>query len=244
MFLSERASRTAAEHANNSKDEFLATLSHELRSPLNAILAWTNVIRGGERGLFDQACEIIDRNVSTQIRLIEDLLDMSRIASGKLHIDVRPIDPISFIESALEIVMPAAAGKQIRIERAFDPNAGNVLADDVRMLQVISNLLTNAIKFAPIGGRVEIRLERVDAHIEITVADTGVGIEADFLPYVFERFRQANSTISRRHGGLGLGLSLVKQLVELHGGTVRAESAGLNLGSTFVVCLPIQRNFE
>lgn len=241
LLASERAARSVAEHASNMKDEFLATLSHELRTPLNAIVGWSQLLQRSaqkqedlERGLTS-----IERNARVQTQLIDDLLDMSRIVSGKLRLEVQRLSPVTFIEAALDTVTPAAQAKGIRIERVLDPHAGPISGDTHRLQQVIWNLLSNAVKFTPKNGKIQVILERVNSHIEITVADTGQGINPDFLPHLFERFRQGDTSISRRHGGLGLGLAIVKQLVELHGGTVRAESPGEGLGAKFVVALPL-----
>jgi PAS domain S-box-containing protein len=232
---------TEAREANRLKDEFLATVSHELRTPLTAILGWAHMLRTGQ---FDSdsaanAFETIERNARTQAQLIEDLLDVSRIITGKLRIDVRPVDPNSFIEAAVEAVRPAAEAKGVRVQKVIDTGLASVSGDPVRLQQVVWNLLANAIKFTPRGGRVQVRLERVNSHIEIAVSDTGAGIEPHFLPHVFDRFRQADGTTTRHHGGLGLGLAIVRHLVELHGGTVRAESPGEGQGSTFTVLLPV-----
>ncbi|HEY9627855.1 MAG TPA: PAS domain-containing protein [Coleofasciculaceae cyanobacterium] len=237
----ERSARTEAERVSRMKDEFLATLSHELRTPLNAILGWSQLLRRGgltaER--MTQGLNTIDRNVRIQSQLIEDLLDMSRIISGKIRLDVQRIDLPAVIEAALETVRLAAEAKEIRLQKVLDSQAGIVSGDPARLQQVVWNLLSNAIKFTPKGGRVLIVLERVESHIEISVIDTGKGIEPDFLPYVFERFRQADASITRQQGGLGLGLSIVRSLIELHGGTVRAESLGAGKGATFMVALPL-----
>ena len=236
------AARDAAETANRLKDEFLATLSHELRTPLNAILGWATILRrGGAADAEDveQGLETIERNARAQAQLIDDLLDMSRIISGKLRLDVQPVDPAAFIDAAVETVRPAAEAKDIRLQKLLDPLAGPVAGDPNRLQQVVWNLLSNAIKFTPKGGRVRVMLGRVNSHVEVVVTDSGQGISPEFLPHVFERFRQADATSTRRHGGLGLGLSIVKHLVELHGGTVRADSPGEGHGSTFTVTLPL-----
>jgi CheY-like chemotaxis protein/two-component sensor histidine kinase len=186
-----------------------------------------------------KALEIIERNARTQAQLIDDLLDVSRIITGKLRLDVRPVDPNSFIESAIEAVRPAAEAKGVHVQKIMDTGVASVSGDPVRLQQIVWNLLSNAIKFTPKGGRVQVRLERVNSHVEIAVTDTGPGITPEFLPYVFDRFRQADQRTSRQHGGLGLGLAIVRHLVELHGGTVRAESHGEGQGSTFTVLLPV-----
>jgi PAS domain S-box-containing protein len=237
----ERAARTESERVSRMKDEFLATLSHELRTPLNAILGWSQLLRKGglKPEMVEQGMNTIDRNVRMQAQLIEDLLDMNRIISGKIRLDVQRVDLVSVIEAALETVRLAAEAKEIRLQKVLDPLAGVVSGDPARLQQIVWNLVSNAIKFTPKGGRVLVILERVRSHVEISVIDTGQGIEPEFLPYVFERFRQADGSTTRRHGGLGLGLSIVRSLTELHGGTVRAESAGAGLGATFVVALPL-----
>jgi PAS domain S-box-containing protein len=231
----------AAREANRLKDEFLATVSHELRTPLTAILGWAHMLRAGqvgEKGVAEIA-ETIERNARAQSQLIDDLLDVSRIITGKMRLDVRAVEPHSFIESAIEALRPAAEAKNIRIQKVMDTGVVTVAGDPARLQQVVWNLLANAIKFTPKGGRVQVRLERINSHIEITVSDTGQGIEPEFLPLVFDRFRQADQKTTRRHGGLGLGLAIVRHLVELHGGTVHAESDGEGRGATFIVKLPI-----
>jgi PAS domain S-box-containing protein len=227
--------------ANRLKDEFLATVSHELRTPLTAILGWAHLLRTGQINEENatSALKTIERNARAQSQLIDDLLDVSRIITGKLRLDVRQIDPGAFIESAIEALRPAAEAKDVRIQKVMDTGLVSVAGDPARLQQVVWNLLSNAIKFTPRGGRVQIRLERIDSHIEIAVSDTGIGIKQEFLPHVFERFRQADQKTTRQHGGLGLGLAIVRHLVELHGGTVQAESQGEGLGATFVVNLPI-----
>jgi PAS domain S-box-containing protein len=237
----ERAARTEAERASRMKDEFLATLSHELRTPLNAILGWSQVLGGGPVDPDDlaQGLETIERNARAQTQIIEDLLDMSRIISGKVRLDVQRIDLAPVIEAALDTVRPAAAARGIRLLATLDPLARGVSGDPGRLQQVFWNLFSNAIKFTPRGGRVQILLERVNSHLEVSVIDTGEGIRPEFLPHVFDRFRQEDASTARRHGGLGLGLAIVKQLVELHGGSVRAKSAGPGQGATFVVSLPL-----
>ncbi len=241
LLESERAARTEAERMSEVKDEFLATLSHELRTPLNAILGWSQVLRSGPKDEADcmKGLETIERNARVQTQLIEDLLDMSRITSGKLRLDVQRLQPVSFTEAAVETVTPAADAKGIRLETVLDPAAGPVSGDPGRLQQVVWNLLSNAIKFTPKGGKVQILIERVNSHIEISVADTGVGIRPEFIPHLFERFRQGDASTTRQYGGLGLGLSIVKRLVELHGGTVWVTSAGEGQGTTVTVSLPI-----
>jgi PAS domain S-box-containing protein len=242
LLTSERAARSAAEQANRMTDEFLSVVSHELRTPLSAILGYSQLLQMGmvDQAEMEEAFAAIERNSQAQVQIIDDLLDMSRIISGKLRLNVQSISPAEVIEAALETVKPAADAKDVLIIKVLDPHAGPILGDFDRLQQVMWNLVSNAVKFTPKGGRVQVSLERVNSHLEISVADTGCGIRADFLPHVFERFRQSEESTTRRHGGLGLGLSIVKQLVELHGGSVRVESAGENQGSTFVVCLPLQ----
>jgi PAS domain S-box-containing protein len=230
-----------AQESSRLKDEFLATVSHELRTPLTAILGWAHMLRTGHFNdeSARRAFETVERNARAQAQLIDDLLDVSRIVTGKLRIDVRPVDPNSFIEAAVEAVRPAAEAKGVRLQKVLDTGAVSVSGDPVRLQQIVWNLLANAIKFTPRGGRVQVRLERVNSHVEVAVSDTGTGIPAGFLPHVFDRFRQADQKTTRQHGGMGLGLAIVRHLVELHGGTVRAESAGEGQGSTFTVLLPV-----
>jgi CheY-like chemotaxis protein len=230
-----------AQESNRLKDEFLANVSHELRTPLTAILGWAHMLRTGQLDLDSstKAFETIERNARSQAQLIDDLLDVSRAITGKLRLDVRPVDPNSFIESAIEAVRPAAEARGVRLQKIMDTGAVIVSGDPVRLQQVVWNLLSNAIKFTPRGGRVQVRMERVDSHVEIAVTDTGSGIPPEFLPYVFDRFRQADMGTTKKHGGLGLGLAIVRHLVELHGGTVRAESEGEGRGATFTVTLPV-----
>jgi signal transduction histidine kinase/ActR/RegA family two-component response regulator len=230
-----------AQESSRLKDEFLATISHELRTPLNAILGWAHLIRGGQldetAGL--RALETIERNARAQAQLIDDLLDVSRIITGKLRLDVRPADPNSFIEAAVEALRPAAEAKGVKVQRIIDTGLISIPGDPVRLQQVVWNMVSNAIKFTPRGGRVQVRLERVNSHIDIVVSDTGQGISPEFLPHVFDRFRQADQRTTREHGGMGLGLAIVRHLVELHGGTVKAASDGEGKGATFTVSLPV-----
>jgi PAS domain S-box-containing protein len=230
-----------AQESSRLKDEFLATVSHELRTPLTAILGWAHLLRSGllDDGSITNALETIERNARAQSQLIDDLLDVSRIITGKLRLDVRPVDPNSFIEAAVEAVKPAAEAKNVRVQKIIDTGIATVLGDPVRLQQVVWNLLSNAIKFTPKGGHVHLRLERVNSHIEIAVSDSGMGIAQEFLPFVFDRFRQADQRTTRQHGGLGLGLAIVRHLVELHGGTVQADSPGEGQGATFTVTLPL-----
>ena len=241
LLESERSARSHAERMSEMKDDFLATLSHELRTPLSAILGWSHVLRHGARGSDDlqKGLEAIERNARVQTQLIEDLLDMSRITSGKVRLDVQPVQPISFLEAAIETLRPAADAKGIRLDKVLDPLAGPISGDPNRLQQVIWNLLSNAIKFTPKDGKVQVLLERVNSHIEISVADTGIGMDHEFLEHAFDRFRQADHSTTRKYGGLGLGLSIVRHLVELHGGTVRATSDGADRGATFTVHLPV-----
>lgn len=241
LLNAERTARAEAERASRMKDEFLATLSHELRTPLNAILGWAGILRSPRCMPEDLTAglEVIERNTRVQAQLIEDLLDMSRIISGKIRLDVQRVSLPEVLDAAIEAVKPAANAKSIRIEKVLDPFAGPVSGDPARLQQVFWNLLSNAVKFTPKGGKVQVLLERVNSHLEVTVSDNGEGMTAEFLPHVFERFRQADASTTRRHGGLGLGLSIVKQLVELHGGSVRAKSGGVGKGSAFMVDLPL-----
>jgi PAS domain S-box-containing protein len=235
------ALREEAQTANRVKDEFLAVLSHELRSPLNPILGWSTILLNGEldAAKTTQALTTIQRNAKLQSELIEDLLDVSRILRGKLSLNIAPVDLAFTIQAAMETVRLAAEAKSISVEANLPTDIGLVSGDSTRLQQVIWNLLSNAVKFTPEGGRIEIQLKYVDSSAEITVSDTGQGIEPDFLPYVFDYFRQANATTTRKFGGLGLGLAIVRQLVELHGGTVRVESPGERQGATFVVRFPL-----
>jgi PAS domain S-box-containing protein len=241
LLQSERAARAEAERLSRVKDEFLATLSHELRTPLNAIQGWAEILRHPKASPedFSRGIQIIDRNVRAQTQIVNDLLDMSRIDSGQIHLEVRSMDLLDVIHGALEAARPSADAKRIRIHTLLDSRIAAVRGDPNRLQQVLWNLVSNAVKFTPAGGRIQVRLERVHSHVEIAVEDDGIGIPAEFLPFVFERFRQADAGVGRRYGGLGLGLSIVRSLVELHGGSVRAESEGPNRGSRFVVALPV-----
>ena len=240
LLRGERAARQEAERIGRMKDEFLATLSHELRTPLNAILGWTTLLQneplppGAEEGV-----EVIARNARAQKQLIEDLLDLSRIISGKIRLDVQRVELAAVIEGAYAAIRPGAEAKNLRVQLTLDPLAGPIKGDPSRLQQVVWNLLANAVKFTPKGGRIQVFLERVNSHVDITVTDTGCGISPAFLPHVFERFQQADATSTRHHGGLGIGLSIAKQLVELHGGSIWAKSPGENQGATFVVRLPV-----
>ncbi|HJY30005.1 MAG TPA: PAS domain S-box protein [Pyrinomonadaceae bacterium] len=230
-----------AEESSRLKEEFLATISHELRTPLSAILGWARMLRTGQLSPENsaKALDTIERNARAQAQLVDDLLDVSRIITGKLRMDVRPSDPNSFIDAAVEAVRPAAEAKNVRIQKVVDTAPISIPGDPVRLQQVVWNLLSNAIKFTPRGGRVQIYSQRVNSHLEIVVSDSGQGISPDFLPHVFDRFRQADQKTSRQHGGMGLGLAIVRHLVEMHGGTVRAASEGEGKGATFTVTLPI-----
>ncbi len=227
--------------ANRIKDEFLAVMSHELRTPLNSILGWAQLVRTGslDEPASTRALRTIERNTKLLAQMIEDLLDVSRIMTGKLLLDVRPIELGPVIEASLDAVRPATDAKNIRLEVSLDPSVGAVSGDPNRLQQVVWNLLSNAIKFTPNQGRVQVRLARVGTSAQITVADSGEGIGEEFLPYVFDRFRQADSTFARMHGGLGLGLAIVRHLVEMHGGSVSADSQGKGKGSTFTVSFPL-----
>ena len=241
LLIREQAARAEAERANRTKDEFLATLSHELRTPLTAILGWTHLIRGGalDEQMFARALETIERNARSQSQLIDDLLDVSRIITGKLMLDFRPVELASIIEATVDTVRPMAEAKSIRVEPQLKTSHCIVSGDPARLQQVVWNLFSNAVKFTPEGGRVEVGLMCDERHVELEVTDTGQGINADFLPYIFDRFRQADGTTTRKHGGLGLGLAIVRHLVELHGGTISAHSEGNGRGSTFTLSLPL-----
>jgi PAS domain S-box-containing protein len=230
-----------AQAANRLRDEFLATVSHELRTPLNAILGWAQLLRDGKLDAdgSSHAFEIIERNAKTQASLIEDILDVSRIITGKLRLDAEAVELVPLTEAAIDVVRPAAQAREIQLAVSLDPRVGSIRGDVNRLQQVVWNLLSNAIKFTPEGGRVMIRLERVHNNARIVVSDSGIGIDPEFLPHVFDRFRQADSAYTRKHGGLGLGLAIVRHLVEMHGGTVRAESEGEGRGATFIVTLPL-----
>jgi signal transduction histidine kinase/DNA-binding response OmpR family regulator len=241
LLMGEKEARADAEAANRLKDEFLATVSHELRTPLNSILGWAQLMRIGK--LDDEASAralaTIERNTKALAQMIDDLLDVSRIISGKLGLDVAPIGLELVVAAALDTIRPAADAKNIQLEVSLDPSVGDISGDPNRLQQVVWNLLTNAIKFTPKGGHVEVRLEPVESSARITVTDSGEGISKDFLPYIFDRFRQADSTVTRLHGGLGLGLAIVRHLVEMHGGVVSADSHGRGKGATFAVSFPI-----
>lgn len=241
LLRSEQEARKKAEEASRLKDEFLATVSHELRTPLTAVVGWSHMLRAGQLDskTAATALEAILRNARSQGQLIDDLLDVSRIIAGRLRLDVRPCHPSAFIDAALEAMRPAAEAKGVLLQKIIDTGVGAVVGDSERLQQVVWNLLSNAIKFTPKKGRVQVRLQRVNSEIEIVVSDTGSGINPEFLPYVFDRFRQADMSTTRHHGGLGLGLAIVRHLIELHGGTVQAESEGEGRGATFTVRLPL-----
>jgi signal transduction histidine kinase/ActR/RegA family two-component response regulator len=237
----ERSARAEAEAANHMKDEFLASLSHELRTPLNAILGWCQLLQTGQMSDEEtrEGLQIIERNTHIQTQLIDDLLDISRIISGKLRLDVQWANLADIVNAAVAVVMPSANAKGIRVQSLVDPQAGSVWGDPGRLQQVLWNLLTNAVKFTNKGGKVTIRLQRINSHVEISVADDGRGISPKFLPFVFDRFRQADASTTRAHGGLGLGLAIVRQLAELHGGSTRVHSEGEGRGAEFTIVLPI-----
>lgn len=241
LFEMAQQERTRAEEANRAKDLFLSILSHELRTPLNAVLGWTRLLKEGRlpEEKRDRALDTIDRNARNQVALIEDILDVSRITSGKLRLAVAPVELIQVVEAALDTLRPAAEAKGVRLQAVLDPDAGSLHGDATRLQQVVWNLVSNAVKFTPKGGRVYVRLERESSHVQVVVADTGQGIDPAFLPHIFEAFRQQDASSTRQHGGLGLGLAIVKHLVELHGGTIRAESEGPGQGSNFTVRLPV-----
>jgi signal transduction histidine kinase/DNA-binding response OmpR family regulator len=245
MLVREQAARAEAESANRTKDEFLATLSHELRTPLTAILGWSHLLRTNklDQDNTARAIETIERNARSQSQLIDDLLDVSRIITGKMHLDVRPLELVPIIEAAIDSTRPAAEAKGIKFEVSLDQKASNVSGDANRLQQVVWNLFSNAVKFTPEGGRVEVLLEPSgDTHAQITVRDTGQGINPQFLPFIFDRFRQADGSTTRKYGGLGLGLAIVRHLVELHGGTIRVHSDGADKGTTFTIVLPLRAN--
>jgi PAS domain S-box-containing protein len=242
LLESERAARTEAEHASRLKDDFLSTVSHELRTPLTAIIGWSQVLRlkvQGQDAELDRGLRAIDRNGRAQVQLVEDLLDMSRIVSGKLRLNVQPVDLREVVEAAVTSVAPSIEAGALHLQTVLSPTAGVVHGDPQRLQQVVWNLLSNAVKFTPAGGTIQVTLARVGGFAEITVADTGKGISAEFLPHVFDRFRQADASTTRQFGGLGLGLSIVKNLVDLHAGSLRVSSAGEGKGASFTVALPL-----
>ncbi len=241
LYLREQKARVEAEHLSQLKDEFLATLSHELRTPLNAMLGWSQLLLQGARdeAMLRRGLETIERNARAQSQLIEDMLDMSRLIAGKIRVEAKAVTPAEFVNAALETARPAAIGKQIHLVAEVDYDAGPVMADPARMQQVMSNLVSNAIKFTEPGGRVSVSVTHDGDEVAIDVADSGMGIDPEFLPYVFDRFRQADSSSARRHGGLGLGLAIARQLVELQGGAITVASGGVGRGATFTLHLPI-----
>ena len=246
LLTREQIARAQAETANRMKDEFLATVSHELRTPLNAIIGWCHMLNRGrlDEATVARAVQTIERSARAQAQLVEDILDVSRVITGKLRLNIGQVDVASVINAAIDSVQLAADSKSIQLEVTLDPSARHISGDYSRLQQVVWNLLSNAIKFTPSGGRIEVRLERAGPNIQISVSDMGEGIKSDFLPFIFDRFRQADGTSTRRHGGLGLGLAIVRHLVELHGGTVRADSLGEGCGATFTICLPFPHSHE
>jgi PAS domain S-box-containing protein len=237
----ESTARASAEESNRLKDEFLATVSHELRTPLTAILGWSRMLQGGslETDMATRAIETIKRNAKVQAQIIDDILDVSRIITGNLYLELHPIELPPVLESAINVVRPTAEAKGIQIEVNFEPEPAAVSGDSNRLQQVFWNLLSNAVKFTPAGGKVMVHLRHVDSKVEIEVADTGQGITSEFLPFVFDRFRQADSTSTRQHGGLGLGLAIARHLIEIHGGSIEARSHGEGQGATLTVRLPL-----
>lgn len=243
LLIRESEARRAAEEANRAKDTFLAMVTHELRSPLNAILGWTQMLKKDtlDAEQTKQALSVIERNARIQAQLVEDLLDISRIRTGQFRINACPIEIREVIDSAIESVAPAIAAKNIRLERDFDRRIGLISGDAERLQQVVWNLLTNAVKFTPEKGQIQIRLERANWHARLIVQDNGAGISSEFLPFVFDSFRQSDEADRAKHKGLGLGLAIVRHLIEAHGGTVSAASAGAGMGATFTVELPLLR---
>jgi signal transduction histidine kinase len=241
LLVRERQLRGQAEELSRLKDEFLATMSHELRTPLNAIFGWITLLRTRrlDEATQARALETIERNARAQRRLIEDLLDVARVVTGKITLELGSVEPLRVVESAIATMQPAAQTKEVSIVPALEPTPA-VRGDSARLQQIVCNLLSNAIKFTPVGGRIDVTLALRDAQVEISVTDTGQGIKPEFLPHVFERFRQEDGSISRRHGGLGLGLAIVRHLVDLHSGEVEAQSDGEGLGSRFIVRLPLR----
>ncbi|MDB4932829.1 MAG: Chemotaxis protein methyltransferase CheR, partial [Myxococcaceae bacterium] len=241
LFALAQSERQRAEAASHAKDEFLSVASHELRTPLNAILGWARMLRSGS--LPDdkraRALETIERNARIQVQLVDDILDVSRIITGKLRLSVSAVEAVQIVEAAADVMRPAAEAKGVRLQLLLDPDAGAIHGDAERLQQVVWNLIANAVKFTPKGGRVHVRLQRESSDVELTVADTGQGIDPDFLPHIFEPFRQADASVTRTQGGLGLGLAIVKHLVELHGGHIEAHSEGAGRGSTFTLRIPI-----
>jgi PAS domain S-box-containing protein len=243
---SEREARSQAERASRLKDEFLATLSHELRTPLNAVVGWAHILRSGKLHIDEvrEGLNTIERNARAQAQIIADLLDMSRIVSGKIKLEIRKMDLLTVLNESIETIRASADAKEIRLQSIVDPSARTIRGDPDRLQQVFWNLLINAIKFTPNGGEVQVLVKRVNSYVEVCIIDTGEGIAAEFLPYVFDRFHQGDASITRRHSGLGLGLAIVKQLVELHGGSIRVKSAGIGKGATFTLQLPLTANYS
>ena len=237
----QRRARATAEQALHAKDEFLSTLSHEMRTPLNAVLGWARILLDRQtldHALVQRALQVIERNASAQTKMIDDMLDMARIVSGKLRLEMKTVDIVSIVIAAVDVIMPSADGRKIAVRTHLDPKTPLIVGDPDRLQQVIVNLLSNAVKFTDVGGSIEVRLDSSDTEACLVVKDTGRGIDSAFLPHVFERFRQGDASSTRRHGGLGLGLALVRDLVELHGGSVSAQSAGEGKGAMFTVRLP------
>jgi signal transduction histidine kinase len=241
LLESEREARRAAEEADRAKDVFLAMVTHELRSPLNAILGWTRMLKTEtlDRAQTGRALDVIERSARTQARLVEDLLDISRIRAGKFCVNAEPVDLCPLVDDAVEAVAAGIVAKRIRLHRELDRRIGLINGDAERLRQIVWNLLSNAVKFTPEGGQIEISLERANNHVRLKICDDGAGITADFLPFVFDSFRQSDEGNKAGHKGLGLGLAIVRHLTEAHGGTVRAHSAGAGLGATFTVELPL-----
>ena len=241
LLVSEQAARQLAEENSRLKDEFLASVSHEIRTPLNAIYGWTQILLSGDSNAEKSrhALNTIQRNVGSQTQIIDDLLDISRIVTGQMRLDLQPVDLAESVESAVDNLRPAASAGEIKLIKVIESGAAFVMGDASRLQQIFWNLLSNAVKFTPLNGQIEIILRAADAFAEVVIRDSGQGISNDFLPFVFERFRQGDGSSKRKHGGLGLGLSIVKNLVEMHGGTIRAESAGAGAGATFTMTLPL-----
>jgi len=232
---------TSVQEASRIKDDFLASLSHELRTPLNAILGYARMLRTGiiAPDKRDKAIDTIERNATSLTQIVEDVLDISRIVSGKLRLNVQSVEFPDIVQGAIDAITPAADARGVRVEAVIDPQASPISGDPERLQQILWNLLSNAVKFTNRGGRVQVRLERINSHVEVTVSDTGIGIAAEFLPHVFERFRQADSSSAREHGGLGLGLAIARQLTEMHGGTIEVSSEGVGKGATFRLQIPL-----
>lgn len=244
LLESERIARKEVEQASQIKDEFLANLSHELRTPLNAIHGWSQLLLHENKKAEDlqSGLEIIYHNARAQKRLIEDLLDMTSIISGKIRLNIQQLNLARIAETAIASLRPSAENKEIRLQKKLDPVAGPVSGDFDRVQQIVCNLLSNAIKYTPKGGNIMVSVERVASHLELIVSDSGSGINPEFLPFIFDRFRQADSSSTRHYGGLGIGLAIVKQLVELHGGTVQAKSPGEGQGASFTVSIPVSHS--